>query len=68
MYKLWENLQMKKLREKVKNRIMILPVKQLEEKLHNMTDELSKEKDPQKQQEMLKTINLLIDTISKLKN
>ena len=43
------------------------PVKKLEEKLQNMTDELSNEKDPQKQQEMLKSINLLIETISKLK-
>ena len=43
-------------------------VKQLKEKLQSMTDELSEEKDAQKQQEMLKTINLLIDTISKLKN
>ena len=43
------------------------PVKKLEDKLHNMTDELSKEKDPEKQQIILKSINLLIDTISKLK-
>ncbi len=43
------------------------PVKKLEEKLQNMTDELSKEKDPKKQEIILKTINLLIDTISKLK-
>ena len=44
------------------------PVKQLEEKLENMTDVLAKEEDPQKQQQILKSINLLIDTISKLKN
>ena len=43
------------------------PVKKLEEKLQIMTDELSKEKDPEKQQNILKSINLLIDTISKLK-
>ena len=43
------------------------PVRKLEEKLQSMTDELSKEKDPDKQQIILKTINLLIDTISKLK-
>ena len=43
------------------------PVKKLEEKLQIMTDELSKEKDPDKQQNILKSINLLIDTISKLK-
>ena len=43
------------------------PVKKLEEKLQNMTDELSKEKDPKKQEIILKSINLLIDTISKLK-
>ena len=43
------------------------PVKKLEEKLHNMTDKLSKEEDPEKQQIILKSINLLIDTISKLK-
>tara|TARA_B110000014_G_scaffold165792_1_gene117244 strand:+ start:405 stop:725 length:321 start_codon:yes stop_codon:yes gene_type:complete len=43
------------------------PLKKLEEKLQNMTDELSKEKDLEKQQQILKSINLLIDTISKLK-
>ena len=43
------------------------PVKKLEEKLQIMTDELSKEEDPNKQQNILKSINLLIDTISKLK-
>ncbi len=43
------------------------PLKKLEEKLQNMTDELSKEKDPEKQEIILKSINLLIDTISKLK-
>ena len=41
---------------------------QLEEKLQNLTNELAKEKDLKKQQEMLKSINLLIDTISKLKS
>ena len=44
------------------------PMKQLEEKLKDMTNQLSKEKDQRKQQEMLKTINLLIETISKLKD
>ena len=43
------------------------PVKKLEEKLQIMTNELSKEKDLEKQQIILKSINLLIDTISKLK-
>ena len=43
------------------------PVKKLEDKLQSMTNELSKEKDPEKQQIILKSINLLIDTISKLK-
>ncbi len=43
------------------------PVKKLEEKLQKMTDELSKEEDPKKQEIILKSINLLIDTISKLK-
>jgi len=43
------------------------PVKILEEKLQNLTNELSKEKDLEKQQIILKSINLLIDTISKLK-
>ena len=43
------------------------PVKKLEEKLQSMTNELSNENDPDKQQIMLKSINLLIDTISKLK-
>ena len=44
------------------------PMKQLENKLQDMTDELSKEKDAQNQQEMLKSINLLIETIAKLKD
>ena len=43
------------------------PIKQLEEKLQNMAKALSNEKDLKKQQEMLKSINLLIETISKLK-
>ena len=43
------------------------PVKVLEEKLQSLTDELSKEKDFEKQETILKSINLLIDTISKLK-
>ena len=43
------------------------PIKQLEEKLQDMTNALSNEKDLKKQQEMLKSINLLIETISKLK-
>ena len=43
------------------------PVKKLEEKLQSLTNELSKEKDFEKQQTILKSINLLIDTISKLK-
>ena len=43
------------------------PLKKLEEKLQSMTEELSKEKDPEKQQNILKSINLLIDTIAKLK-
>ena len=34
------------------------PLKKLEEKLQNMTDELSKEKDPEKQEIILKSINL----------
>tara|TARA_B100000029_G_scaffold432453_1_gene444651 strand:- start:141 stop:461 length:321 start_codon:yes stop_codon:yes gene_type:complete len=44
------------------------PIKQLEEKLQNLTNELSAEKEPEKQQIILKSINLLIDTISKLKS
>ena len=44
------------------------PMKQLEEKLQDMTNALSNEKDLKKQQEMLKSINLLIETISKLKD
>ena len=44
------------------------PIKQLEEKLKSMTSELTNEKDTEKQQQMLKSINLLIETIAKLKN
>ena len=43
------------------------PIKQLEAKLQTLTKELSREKDLQKQQEILRSINLLIETISKLK-
>ena len=43
------------------------PIKKLEDKLKIMTDELSKEDEPEKQQNILKSINLLIETISKLK-
>ena len=43
------------------------PLKKLEEKLQGMTNELLKEKEPEKQQTILKSINLLIDTIAKLK-
>ena len=57
----------KELEEKNKEPQNESPVKKLEEKLQNMTDELSKEKDPEKQEIILKSINLLIDTISKLK-
>ncbi len=46
----------------------LTPIKQLEEKLQDMTKTLSNEKDLKKQQEMLKSINLLIETISKLKD
>ena len=41
-------------------------IRKLEDKLQNMTNKLAKEKDLKKQQEILKSINLLIDTISKL--
>ena len=34
---------------------------------YSIADKLSKEEDPEKQQIILKSINLLIDTISKLK-
>ena len=44
------------------------PLKQLESKLQSLTNELSSEKNPEKQQTILKSINLLIDTISKLKS
>jgi len=43
-------------------------IRKLEDKLQNMTNKLAKEKDLKKQQEILKSINLLIDTISKLKS
>ena len=44
------------------------PIKQLEKKLQSLTNDLSLEKEPEKQQTILKSINLLIDTISKLKS
>tara|TARA_Y100000590_G_scaffold213152_1_gene241475 strand:- start:795 stop:1115 length:321 start_codon:yes stop_codon:yes gene_type:complete len=43
------------------------PLENLEKKLEELTNGLSNEQNPEKQQDMLKSINLLIDTISKLK-
>jgi len=40
----------------------------LENKLLSLSKDLEKEKNPEKQQEILKSINLLIETIEKLKN
>ena len=42
-------------------------LKKLEKKLSDLTDELSKEESHEKQQLILKSINLLIETIEKLK-
>ena len=43
-------------------------VKILEEKLQSLSKELEQEKDHEKQQQILKSINSLIESISKLKN
>ena len=40
----------------------------LEKKLNSISKELESESEPQKQQEILKSINLLIETIGHLKN
>ena len=40
----------------------------LENKLNSLSQELEKENNPEKQQEILKSINLLIETIENLKN
>ena len=58
----------KEIEKKAENLEEKSPLNQLEEKLQKLTDELSKEKDREKQQTILKSINLLIDTISKLKS
>ena len=58
------NKELEKRDQKIENES---PIKKLEAKLQIMTDEVSNEKDLEKQQNLLKTINLLIDTISKLK-
>ena len=58
----------KEIEKKIEEKEKKSPLNQLEEKLQKLTDELSKEKDPEKQQTILKSINLLIDTISKLKS
>ena len=42
-------------------------LEKLEKKLSDLTDELTKEKSHEKQQLILKSINLLIETIEKLK-
>ena len=43
-------------------------IEKLEKKLSELTDELSNEKSHDKQQSILKSINLLIETIEKVKN
>ena len=43
-------------------------LEKLEKKLSDLTDELSNEKSHEKQQLILKSINLLIETIEKLKS
>ncbi len=43
-------------------------IEKLEKKLSELTDELSNEKSYDKQQSILKSINLLIETIEKVKN
>ena len=58
----------KKIEKKIEKIEEKSPLGQLEEKLQKLTSELSKEKDLEKQQTILKSINLLIDTISKLKS
>jgi UPF0148 protein len=40
----------------------------LEQKLRNLTNELNQEKDHKKQQQILKSINSLVDLIDKVKN
>ena len=58
----------KEIEIKVQKSNVTSPIKKLEAKMQNLTNELSKEKNPLKQQEILKSINLLIDTIAKLKD
>ena len=52
--------------EKVKPHNSIISI--LEKKLEKLSQELESESDHEKQQEILKSINLLIETIEKLKN
>ncbi len=44
------------------------PLQILEQKLQSLSQDLSREKDHKKQQEILKSINSLIETIHRLKN
>jgi UPF0148 protein len=46
----------------------IIVIETLEKKLASLTDELAKETDHQKQQDILKSINSISDTITKLKS
>ena len=45
----------------------VKPLKILEKKLEDLSKQLEKEVNPKKQQELIESINLLIDVISKLK-
>tara|TARA_Y100000590_G_scaffold117676_1_gene134529 strand:+ start:2975 stop:3295 length:321 start_codon:yes stop_codon:yes gene_type:complete len=57
----------KEIEKNVKEKTNDSPLENLEKKLEDLTNRLSNEQNPEKQQDILKSINLLIDTISKLK-
>jgi len=46
----------------------IIPVEELEQKLEKLSSQLEGENEPTKQQELIKSIDSLIDVIAKLKS
>ena len=69
MHQLWsENLKKKKFLLEIKQQIEKTPFNtMLENKMFEFSKELEQEKNHEKQQQILKSINSLVETIDKLK-
>jgi len=60
--------EQKPTKTKTKKKKSISTLKTLEQKLEKLSSQLEKENEPTKQQELIKSIDLLIDIIAKLKS